>query len=190
MSAGIKPGTDKSDAMRSAPIPRTVKEVRSFNRLANYFRQYIVQFATKAALLFALTKQDLNWKGGTLPPAALASFERLRKEISSRPLMAFPNGTGTYHLFVDVCLGDASNSGGLGAVLLQDQPDGCCRPIGYASRRLTDSERKYPIFLAKVQAAVFAMDYSRQSSSCTRITNQCANYHPPTPRPSTGCKLK
>jgi hypothetical protein len=103
--------------MRLAPIPRTVKEVQSFNGLANYFLQYIVQFATKAALLFALTKQDSNWKGGMLPPAALASFERLRKEISSRPLMAFPNRTGTYHLFVDACLGDASNSGGLGAVL-------------------------------------------------------------------------
>jgi hypothetical protein len=73
--------------------------------------------------------------------------------------MAFPNGTGTYHLFVDACLGDASNSGSLGAVQLQDQPDGCCRPIGYASRRLTDSERKYPIFLAEMQAAVFAMNY-------------------------------
>jgi hypothetical protein len=158
-SAGIKPGTDKSDAMRSAPIPCTVKEVCSFNGLANYFQQYIVQFATKAAPLFALIKQDSNWKGGTLPPAALASFERLRKEILSRPLMAFPNGTGTYHLFVDACLGDASNSGSLGAVLLQDQPDGCCRPIGYASRRLTDSERKYPIFLAEMQAAVFAMNY-------------------------------
>jgi hypothetical protein len=36
-SPGIKPGTDKSDAMRSAPIPRNVKEVRSFNGLANYF---------------------------------------------------------------------------------------------------------------------------------------------------------
>jgi hypothetical protein len=103
--------------MRLAPIPRTVKEVQSFNGLANYFLQYIVQFVTKAALLFALTKQDSNWKGGMLPPAALASFERLRKEISSRPLMAFPNRTGTYHLFVDACLGDASNSGGLGAVL-------------------------------------------------------------------------
>jgi hypothetical protein len=73
--------------------------------------------------------------------------------------MAFPNGTGTYHLFVDACLGDASNNGGLGAVLLQDQPDGCRRLIGYASHRLTNSERKNPIFLAEMQAAVFAMDY-------------------------------
>jgi hypothetical protein len=103
-SADIKPGTDKSDAMRLAPIPRTVKEVQSFNGLANYFQQYIVQFATKAAPLFALTKQDSHWKVGKLPPAALASFERLGKEILSRPLMAFPNGTGTYHLFVDACL--------------------------------------------------------------------------------------
>jgi hypothetical protein len=84
-SAGIKPGTDKSDAMRSAPIPRTVKEVCSFNGLANYFQQYIVQFATKAAPLFALIKQDSNWKGGTLPPAALASFERLRRKSCHDP---------------------------------------------------------------------------------------------------------
>jgi hypothetical protein len=79
-----------------------------------------------------------------------------------RPLMAFPNGTGTYHLFVDACLGDTSNSGGLSAVLLQDQLDGCRRQIGYASRRLTASEQKYPIFLAEMQAAVFAMDYFHQ----------------------------
>jgi hypothetical protein len=125
--ASIKPGTDKSEAIRLAPIPRTVKEVRSFNGLANYFRQYIVQFTTKATPLFALTKQDSHWIGCTLPPASLASFERLRKEISSRPLMAFPNGTGTYHLFVNACLGDASNSGSLRAVLLQDQRDGCRR---------------------------------------------------------------
>jgi hypothetical protein len=71
-SAGIKPGTDKSDAMRSAPIPRTVKEIPSFNGLANYFRQYIVQFATKAAPLFAPHKAGFPWERRHVAPSGVS----------------------------------------------------------------------------------------------------------------------
>jgi hypothetical protein len=72
--------------------------------------------------------------------------------------MAYPNATGQYHLFVDAALGDENNSGGLGAVLMQDQVGGLLKPVGYASRRLDKHERNYPVFLAEMQAAVFGME--------------------------------
>ncbi len=72
--------------------------------------------------------------------------------------MAYPNATGKYHLFVDAALGDENNSGGLGAVLMQDQVDGIRKPVAYASRRLDKHERNYPVFLAEMQAAVFGME--------------------------------
>ena len=144
--------------MQTAQPPRSVKELRSFCRLANYFRLYIVQFAIKAAPLFKLTRQDSEWKGGDLPPEASKAFLQLREEIASRPVMAYPNATGQYHLFVDAALGDENNSEGLGAVLMQDQEAGLRKPVAYASRRLDKQERNYPVFLAEMQAAVFGME--------------------------------
>jgi hypothetical protein len=106
---------DKAKAMQTAQPPRSVKELRSFCGLANYFRSYIVQFAIKAAPLFKLTRQDSTWKGGEMLPDASKAFQQLRDEISSRPVMAYPNATGQYHLFVDAALGDENNSGGVWA---------------------------------------------------------------------------
>jgi hypothetical protein len=108
--------------------------------------------------LLRLTRQDLDWKGGELPPEAASAFLRLRDEIASRPVMAYPNATGQYHLFVDAALGDKNNLGGLGAVLMQDQEAGLRKPVAYASRRLDKHDRNYPVFLAEMQAAVFGME--------------------------------
>jgi hypothetical protein len=155
---GVRPGQDKAKAMQSAQPPWSVKELRSFCGLANYFRLYIVQFAIKAAPLFGLTRQDSDWKGGELPPEAASAFLRLRDEIASRPVMAYPNATGQYHLFVDAALGNENNLGGLGAVLMQDQEAGLRKPVAYTSRRLDKHEWNYPVFLAEMQAAVFGME--------------------------------
>jgi hypothetical protein len=116
---------------------------------------YIVQFAIKAAPLFRLTRQDLDWKGGELPPEASEAFLCLRDEIASQPVMADPNATGQYHLFVNAALGNLGRSG---AVLMQDQEAGR-KQVAYASRRLDKHERNYPVFLAEMQAAVFGMEH-------------------------------
>jgi hypothetical protein len=126
---GVRPGQDKAKAMQSAQPPRSVKELRSFCGLANYFRSYIVQFAIKAVPLFRLTRQDSDWKGGDMPPEAASAFLGLRDKISSRPVMAYPNATRQYHLFVNAALGNENNSGGLGAVLMQDQEAGLRKPV-------------------------------------------------------------
>jgi hypothetical protein len=72
--------------------------------------------------------------------------------------MAYPKATGQYHLFVDSALGDENNSGGLGAVLMQDQEGGLRKPVAYASRRLDKHERNFPVFLSEMRAALFGME--------------------------------
>jgi hypothetical protein len=109
--------------------------------------------------LFRLTRQDSDWKGGELLLEATRAFLSLRDEIASWPVMAYPNATGQYHLFVDAALlGNENTSGGFGAVSMQDQKPGLRKPIAYASRRLDKHERNYPVFLAEMQAAVFGME--------------------------------
>jgi hypothetical protein len=156
---GIKPGKDKVKALAETTPPTQPKQLKGFIGLANYFRGYIPRFAQRAGPLFKLTRQDSPWKGGNMPEEALRSFNDLKAAITSRPLLAFPNRMGHYHLYVDASLGDDQNMGGLGAVLTQEDSKGKQHPIGFASRRLLDHERNYPAFLAELAAACYGMDF-------------------------------
>jgi ribonuclease HI len=73
--------------------------------------------------------------------------------------MVYPNNTGRFHLYVDAALGDRKDKGGLGAALWQEDKQGIKQVIGYASRKLTPSEKNYPAFIAEMQAAVYGMTY-------------------------------
>ena len=156
---GVKPGKDKTAAIREVEPPRTLKQLKAFLGLANYFRSFIPSFAKIAAPLFALTRKETVWKNTTLPEEAITAFETIKRAITSEPVMAFPTRTGKYTLITDGAAGDAKSGGGLGAVLLQRQATGENRPVGYASRQLLKYEHNYPPFLLEMAAAVFGMDY-------------------------------
>ena len=158
-SEGIAPGRDKAQAILGAKPPHTVKQLKSFLGMINYFRSFVRHFAHQAGKLYALTRQDSVWKGGPLPPQALATFEVLKREIANATPRKFPRREGKYHLYVDGSLGDANEEGGLGAHLMQEEQDGSFRTIAFASRALKKHEKNYSAFLLELQAAVYAIDY-------------------------------
>ena len=55
---------------------------------------------------------------------------------------------------------DASTKG-LGATLWQEQPDGKLKPIGFASRFLSDTEKKYAINELELLAVVWGLEHFR-----------------------------
>ncbi len=75
---GIKPGTDKLKAVKNAPPPSNVHEVRQFLGLCNFFWGHVCNFAQLTSPLTTLTKIDCSWKGGQLPPDALKAFQELQ----------------------------------------------------------------------------------------------------------------
>jgi transposase InsO family protein len=158
--AGVSPGRDKMAALRDAEPPRDISSLRSYLGLANYFRKFVANFAEKAAPLHALTRHCSQWARGPLPPAALQAFHTLQKDITTTPGLALPTSSGTFHLFVDASTGsfDEGTEGGLGACLLQDQ-DGTFRPVAFASRALTPSEKSHSAFLLEAKALVFAIQH-------------------------------
>ena len=78
---GIKPGIDKLKAVKNAPPPSNVHEVRQFLGLCNFFRGHVRNFAQLTSSLTALTKKDCSWKGGQLPPDALTAFLELQSYL-------------------------------------------------------------------------------------------------------------
>jgi hypothetical protein len=60
-SDGVRPGKDKTQAMKDITEAKTMK-LKSFIGLANYFRSYVKGFASVASDLNALTRQNTKWK--------------------------------------------------------------------------------------------------------------------------------
>jgi hypothetical protein len=158
-ASGITPGSNKSEAIINAQPPTTIKGVKSFLGMVNYFRSFIKHFAQKAGVLYNLTKVNSQWKQGPLPPQALKNFNILKTAIAKVVPRSFPFPTGKYHLFTDGSLGDDKQEGGLGGHLMQEGPDGSLHTIAFASRALRPHEKNYSAFLLELQAAVNMIDH-------------------------------
>ena len=52
----------KVEAVRTWPIPKTLREVRGFLGFANFYRRFIKDFSRIARPLHDLTKKDIPWK--------------------------------------------------------------------------------------------------------------------------------
>ena len=156
---GVKPGSNKLQAISDAKPPTDVKMVRSFLGLCNFFRSHIKNFAIIAAPLFALTKKDSGFKNSTLPPEAMTAFNILKRQLTSQPTMAYPRSDRQYALITDASTGSATEAGGLGAILTQVDTKGCFHAIAYASRQLKTNEKNYSPFLLEAAAAVWGMEH-------------------------------
>jgi hypothetical protein len=130
---GIGPTEERVATITKAREPETMAEVRSFLGLVNFSSRFIPQCATFAEPLRRLTRKDTPFCFG---PEQKAAFRALKQSLASAQTLAYFDKTAPTKV-----IGDAGPVG-LGAVLVQEQKDG---PVAvcYASRSLTDCERRY-----------------------------------------------
>ena len=93
-------------------MPVTVTEVRSFLRLASYYRRFVPGFAKVAEPLHQLTGKRVKFEWSN---ECQLAFEELKHRLVSSPILAMPQDGGDYRLDTD-----ASNDA-IGAVLSQVQ---------------------------------------------------------------------
>ena len=142
----------KIDAVAKLCAPKNVDQVRSFLGLAGYYRRFIPDFATISAPLVALTKKNSKFIWNS---AHTKAFTSLKKLLCQAPVLSYPN---FHRLFV--LQTDASDIG-IGAVLAQKDPQGHDHVISYASRSLTDREKKFSTTEKEALAVVFAVNHFR-----------------------------
>jgi hypothetical protein len=143
---GIRPDPNKIKAIRSYPVPKTVRDVRAFIGLAGYYRRHVRNFAEIARSLTNLTKKDVffNWTND-----CQQAFDKLKEILSTEPLLIYPDFSQP---FIVAC--DASTKA-VGAVLSQLR-NGEERPIAYCSRQLNLAESKYSVTELELLAFIFA----------------------------------
>ena len=85
---GIFPDPSRVEAVRNFPTPASLKELKSFLGLANYYRRFIKGFSEIASPLNALTKKSVKFFWSE---SCANAFDRLKRALISAPVLAFPD---------------------------------------------------------------------------------------------------
>ncbi|GFR10294.1 uncharacterized protein K02A2.6 [Trichonephila clavata] len=133
-SKGLHKTNEKISAVVNAPVPKNVHEVKSFLGLVNFYGKFCENLATIANPLNNLTKKNVRFLWSK---DCQVAFEQIKKEIcSSKDLMH-------YDPSLPLTLASDASPVGIGCILSHVYPDGSERPIAFASRTLSGSEKKY-----------------------------------------------
>ena len=131
---GLQPVEEKINAVKRAPAPRNVSELRSFLGMVQYYHSFLPGLATTLAPLHRLLQKNVQWEWTR---DCQKAFEACKEGLTSDSLLVH------YDLNRELRLACDASSYGLGAVLSHVMDDGRERPIAYASRTLSSSERNY-----------------------------------------------
>ena len=145
-AAGIAVDPGKTKAMRNWPTPSSPLEVRSFHGLAQFYRRFIRNFSSLAALLTELLKLPcFEWS-----VSADRAFQQIKVALTTAPVLRLPN----FDKLFDVAT-DASGVG-IGAVLSQE-----LHPVSYFSEKLSDAKSRYSNYDRELYAVVQALRFWR-----------------------------
>lgn len=155
-AAGIKPLPDRVQIIKSFKKPSTIAELRRFLGLVNFYRRSLPSTATTQQLLFDLCKdirkrdkRNVEWT-----PDALCAFDSLKDQISNATLLAHPSNSLKLALLVD------ASDFAVGASINQIK-DGDFEPLGFFSKSLSPTEKRYSTYDRELLAAYLAIRHFR-----------------------------
>ena len=146
---GLEPNDSHVTAILHAPAPTDAPSLRSFLGLSAWYSKFIPNYASVVEPMRALLRKNTEF---TWTEEAQQSFEQVKHLITSgTALKLFDPNKRT------VVSTDASDYG-LGAVLTQVNNAGEEETVAFASRSLSDAERKYSIVEKEALACVWAAE--------------------------------
>jgi hypothetical protein len=152
-ASGWAPTDSKVEAIVDWPAPQTVKHLRSFLGMANFFRTFLPLYSETSAPLTDLLKNTkhgqhrLNW---TLE--CELAFAKIKEDLTSAPVLRHFDPALRTAVHID------GSQNAVGAVLLQwqeneDNP----RPVAFMSRKLSGAQYRYDARNVEALAAQMAL---------------------------------
>ena len=138
------------------PAPTDVTEVQRLNGMVNYLSRFFRRLSQVMEPIRRLTIKNVNWVWG---PEQRTAFKTMKQLITSIPILAYYDAHKPLEIQCD------ASKDGLGAVLMQEQ-----KPIMYASRALTETERRYAQIEKEMLGIVFSLMKFHQYTFGRRTT--------------------
>jgi transposase InsO family protein len=158
---GIRPMKSHIEVITKWPVPKLKTEARAFLGLTGYYREHIRDYAAIAKPwtdVMGKTDKEAEKLPLEVTPEMISSFEKLKKLLTSRPILGFPYfkgpKAGQFILDTDFCKAQ------IAGVLSQVQ-NGKEVVIAYGSRKLRKHQQNWPSTKGELYAGIYFMDLYR-----------------------------
>ena len=148
---GIRPDPDKTSAIAEMPTPKNPSDLRRFMGMINQFGKFSSNLAELTEPLRQLLSKKNSWSWGYPQDQA---FAKVKLELMKPTVLAL------FDVNADLKVSADASCFGLGAVLLQST-NSCWQPVAFASRVMTDTERRY----AQVEKEALALTWACEKFS-------------------------
>ena len=144
---GIQADPNKIRAIMEMPIPANKKDLQRFLGMVNYLGKFIKNLAEVTAPLRKMMQKDVEF---LLMESQLNAIDQIKKLLTTAPVLRYYDPSCPIRVRPD------ASSEGLGA-LLEQLEEGEWRPVAYASRALTDAEKRYAQIEKETLSIVFGV---------------------------------
>ena len=145
---GLQPLASKVQAIRDAPTPTDVSQLRSFLGMLNYYGRFLPDLASILAPLHELLRSSRKW---SWEEPQRKAFKEAKELLTTSAILTHYDPGKALLLACD------ASPYGVGAVLSHRMDDNTEQPIAFASRTLSPAERKYAQLDKEALAIVFGV---------------------------------
>ena len=131
---GIHTSPGKVSAIVEDPRPANQQQLRAFLGLVNYYGKFLPSLSTTTYLLDCLLHIKVKWEW---TEKCAESFKKLKEQLYSKLVLVHYDSKLPLRMACD------ASSYGVGTVIAHVIPDGSEKPVAYASRTLSKSEKNY-----------------------------------------------
>ena len=143
-SEGLHPTEEKVRAIRDAPAPRNVTELKAFLGMFQFYARYVPNVSEKLGPLYHLLQKGVSWRWEESHSSA---FKQVKDSLLPNRVLVHYDPKKPLILSCD------ASQYGVGAVLSHIMPNGAEKPVAYASRTLSAAEKNTASWTRKAWAS-------------------------------------
>jgi len=146
---GVRMEKEKVQGVIEWPVPKSVKDVQKFLELANYYKQFVKDFAKIAKPLHEMTRKENKW---SWRERQQKTFEELKERFTMEPVLVILDLDKEMRVEADAS--DFTTEGVL-SIKCEDEK---WRPVAYISKSLNEAKRNYKIHDKEMLAIIQCLE--------------------------------